>query len=197
MPDYYQILGVERNASLNEIRRAYRAKAKLFDPDVNKSVDAKDIFEQINEAYQYLKDNHGRIYYDQPKFDSNLYRKYGKNYNNHQNVNSKIYNANNTYSKEQAEADKRQGKFARYVGKYLGYFFLILAILFTIAVLIDVNEDTDYTKRYLYPKPHNFYDNVLPYLFIAYIWIAFGIIAYYVYRDKKKLRNKAQDKNGN
>lgn len=54
--DYYSILEVDRNASSNDIKKAYFKKAKEFHPDVNKSDGAKEKFNEINEAYETLGD---------------------------------------------------------------------------------------------------------------------------------------------
>ncbi len=64
MKDYYQILGVTRQASTESIRRAFRCQAKALHPDVNSTSDAKAEFQKINEAYQVLKNNEKRRVYD-------------------------------------------------------------------------------------------------------------------------------------
>ena len=62
--DYYSVLGVARNASDEDIRRAFRRKAMEFHPDRNKNADAEEKFKEINEAYQVLSDSKKRGQYD-------------------------------------------------------------------------------------------------------------------------------------
>ncbi len=62
--DYYEVLGISRSASIEEIKRAYRRLARQYHPDVNKSPDAEAMFKEINEAYQVLSDPEKRAMYD-------------------------------------------------------------------------------------------------------------------------------------
>jgi curved DNA-binding protein len=62
--DYYEVLGVSREASADDIQRAYRTLARRHHPDVNKDPAAEERFKEINEAYQVLKDPQTRRRYD-------------------------------------------------------------------------------------------------------------------------------------
>ncbi len=62
--DYYEILGVSRNASEDELKSAFRKLARQYHPDVNKEPDAEEKFKEINEAYGVLSDADKRARYD-------------------------------------------------------------------------------------------------------------------------------------
>lgn len=64
MADHYEVLGVERNASPEEIKKAYRRLARELHPDVNPSADASEKFKQVTHAYDVLSDPQQRQQYD-------------------------------------------------------------------------------------------------------------------------------------
>ena len=63
--DYYEILGVPRNATPEQIKSAYRRLARKYHPDVNKSPDAAEKFKEATAAYEVLSDPQKRKMYDQ------------------------------------------------------------------------------------------------------------------------------------
>jgi len=62
--DYYEVLGVARNASKDDIKRSFRKLARQYHPDVSKEPDAEAKFKEINEAYEVLSDDDKRARYD-------------------------------------------------------------------------------------------------------------------------------------
>lgn len=63
--DYYEVMGVDRGASQDDIKKAYRRLARKYHPDVSKEADAESRFKEVGEAYAVLKDPEKRAAYDQ------------------------------------------------------------------------------------------------------------------------------------
>ena len=68
--DYYEVLEVQRNCSADEIKKAYRQKARKLHPDVNREPDAESSFKELNEAYEVLSNPDKRAMYD--RFGHNM-----------------------------------------------------------------------------------------------------------------------------
>ncbi len=62
--DYYEVMGVAREASQDEIKRAYRRLARKYHPDVSKEANAEERFKEVGEAYEVLSDSEKRAAYD-------------------------------------------------------------------------------------------------------------------------------------
>lgn len=105
MKNYYQILGISKNASQSEIKGAYRKAALFWHPDKNKSPNAKDKFIEIQEAYEVLIDAEKRQIYNSLFFKSTSYSEENKesqtkpNYTANENNKTTSFQENKEYQK--------------------------------------------------------------------------------------------------
>jgi DnaJ-class molecular chaperone len=78
LKDYYEILGLPVNSSVEEIKKAYRKKARLYHPDINPAPDAKDMFINVTEAYEFLISNQQNHLSDEEEYNNAMedWRKY-------------------------------------------------------------------------------------------------------------------------
>jgi hypothetical protein len=78
LAEYYEILGLPVNSSPDEIKRAYRKKARLYHPDINHDPSASDLFIKLTEAYDFILANHEMMMADDQEYDRVMedWRKY-------------------------------------------------------------------------------------------------------------------------
>lgn len=103
--DYYKILNITENATLEEIKKAFRELAKMYHPDKNKSNDASVKFREVFEAYEILKDKTTKCIFDEQR--RKFYNNAKAEFNNHNYTKSEAYD----YVKK--EANKRAEYFSR------------------------------------------------------------------------------------
>ena len=146
MPDYYKILGVDKDASFEDIRRSYRLKAKIYHPDVNKGADSKLIFQQINEAYHVLIDTDKRKYYDnKSSIDIIQYRKYGRYYENRNTPHQRPGANYTSYTGYTAPSEEERQIFGK-LNQYTDKIFFIVMLLIGIAAIIFGSIDLFFRK---------------------------------------------------
>ena len=110
--DYYKVLGVERNASQEEIKKAYRRLAKQYHPDLNKdNPQAKEKFQEINEANEVLGDSEKRKRYDE----------YGEHWRHSEEYEAQRRNAHSYGGAQGFGAFEGFGDFSRSAGNSSGF----------------------------------------------------------------------------
>jgi len=127
--NYYQILEVPYNSSLEEIKTAFRIKAKLLHPDVNKASNAKVLFQLLNEAYQVLADTEKRRLYDNKwrrLYGESFHKRTNTTQNQTQHHSHKYYKANarSYYTKQKDDVPYKK----TIIDKYLFYSLVVIAL---------------------------------------------------------------------
>ena len=117
--NYYELLGVSKNATKDEIKKAYRIQAKKWHPDLNKDEQALEISKKINEAKVVLLDDLKRKDYDD--YLNNLAN---KKYQKMQDDNIKNTNSKSTYSSSYSEEYSSEKTYTKweYFQIYLNFF---------------------------------------------------------------------------
>lgn len=167
MIDYYKILGLQPNATVVEIKRAFRKKAKLYHPDINKAPNATEMFILISEAYEYvLRDK--------------LRQKETAHYSRYHQKSREQASYNQWFRDERQKARERAERYARM--KYEDFeqsklyksamliasltdFFFIFIGLFIIAIPLFVTFTTDMASV----NPQNHYTAVTASIIIGLI----------------------------
>ena len=140
--NYYELLGVSKNATKEEIKKAYRTQAKKWHPDINKDEQALEISKKINEAKVVLLDDLKRKDYDE--YLNNLTnKKYQKMQDDNIKNNNYKSTSNNSYSREEEYSEKTYTKW-EYFQIYLKYYQVskkrkVLAVILVILETILCN----------------------------------------------------------
>jgi curved DNA-binding protein CbpA len=139
--DYYKILGISQNATPEQIRQAYRMKAKMYHPDINKNPDAKILFQLLNEAYQILTNPEKKRWYDfKLKYPSTTGLKPQPD-NRRTTTYESYYRAYTRYQQERNE-EKEHAKYRKtLLDNFLFYFLIVSGFMAIIFSAIDLIYD--------------------------------------------------------
>lgn len=134
---YYQILGVEKNATLSEIKKAFRQRAKTLHPDVNERPDAQEKFILLTEAYEYLQNlRTGKIYNQKRQAFSQPKSRYKSYPDWQQNEREKTRQRAREYSRMQYEAFTKSDFYKTTVAlNTLVDFISVLVVLFILVAV--------------------------------------------------------------
>jgi len=123
--DYYKILGLHRDATSDQIRRAYRSKAKLYHPDINNTPNAKLLFQLVNEAYQILTNPDKRKWYDfKLKYPSTTG---ARQPDRHRTSTYASYYKAYTYQQQQKQEEKESANYKKTLLDNILFYFLVFA----------------------------------------------------------------------
>jgi curved DNA-binding protein CbpA len=164
--EYYNILGLPINSSTDQIKKAYRQKARLYHPDVNSSPEAKDLFILATEAYEFLIANQHLRARDDETYRQAMddWRKYRQD-RSHQRADA--------YARASYVRFKKT-KFYR-TTRILDATTIFINLLVSVAVIIYTI--TGYFYRLKHPLPDEEYPSVLLFIMLLLVGMTFFVIS--------------------
>jgi hypothetical protein len=177
--DYYNILGIPANSTVDEIKRAYRKKARLFHPDINPSPDAKDLFIQITEAYDFLLINHEKIRADDQAYNQAMedWRKYRQDRSRKR---ASAY-ARTSYSNFKNSSYYKSTRIFDGATIIIGFIISILVIVYTIF---------GYLYRLRHPIPGLESPSLFTFVMLLLLGLLFFSVTWIFFRAHKETSNK-------
>jgi hypothetical protein len=180
--DYYEILGIPLNSSIDEIKKAYRKMARMYHPDINPAPDAKDHFILVTEAYEFLMANHDKI-----KLNDQAYNEAMEDW--------RKYRQNRSRKRATAYARTSYGTFKNTKFYKTTRIFDGTAIIFSfiVSIMVLIYTIYGYTYRLKHPiagldKPSVFAFIML--LFLGMIFFVVSFIYLRAYQETSKKRKK-------
>jgi hypothetical protein len=182
LPDYYEILDLPFNSSIQEIKKAYRVKARLYHPDINPSPEAKDLFIRATEAYEFLLANHDKI-----KTDDQAYSRAMENWRKYRQYRSR-YRAT-VYARSSYGNFKKSSLYrtTRFIDGTIVIYGLV------ISSLIIINTVYGYVFKLNHPVPGQGKPSVLSFIVLlssGIIFFSAAIFYFIAYRETLKKHKK-------
>jgi len=181
--DYYKILDLPINSTIDEIKKAYRKKARLYHPDINPAPDAKDHFIIITEAYEFLIANHEKIQSDDQAYEKAMedWRKYRQD---------RSRKRATVYARSSYETFKNT-KFYKTTRIFDG-----TSIIFSFAVSIMVLIYTiyGYNFRLKHPIPGMEKPSVFAFVMLLFLGMIFFVVSFIYLRAYQETNRKRKKK---
>jgi hypothetical protein len=183
LTDYYEILGIPVDASIEEIKKAYRNQARIYHPDINHAPDAKDKFIIITEAYEFLLSNHEKVKFSQEAYDKAMeeWRKYRR----HRSRNRATVYARTSYE------TFRNTKFYRTTRILDG---TTIIISFVISIMVLIFTVTGYILRLKHPVPDLGPPSVFTFIMLLMLGMVFFVVSFIFFRAYKESSKKQRKK---
>jgi curved DNA-binding protein CbpA len=161
LSDYYKLLGLQQGCSLDDIKKAYRKKARLYHPDINPAPEAKDIFISTTEAYEFLIANFDKLRSDDQAYTQAMedWRRYRQDRSRHR---AKVYARASYISFKKSEFYKTTRIFDG----------TTIMLSFVISIMVLVYTVYGYIFRLKHPIP----GIKKPTVFIFIIFLLLGMI---------------------
>jgi hypothetical protein len=180
--DYYQILGIPFNSSINDIKKAYRQKARLYHPDMNPAPEARDKFILATEAYEFLTANFDRL-----SEGNEAYREAMDNWRKYRQQRA------NQRARAYAQASYirfRKTKFYKATRIFDGTTIIFSLVL---AVLMVVYTVFGYIYRLAHPLPEDEMPSVFVFLLLLVVGMTFVVVSLVflkIYIESSRKRRK-------
>ena len=165
--DYYQILGLPANSSVEQIKKAYRQKARIYHPDINPSPDAKDKFITVTEAYEFLIANHDKLTSDEEAYRQAMeeWRKYRQNRSRQR-------------ARAYAQASYIQFKRTNFYKTTRIFDGTTIIFSLVISILVIIYTIIGYTYRLKHPLPELAKPSVSSFIMLLALGMVFFIVSF-------------------
>jgi hypothetical protein len=183
LTDYYEILGLPVNSSLEEIKKAYRKKARLYHPDINPESDAKDHFISATEAYEFLIAYHESILTEEQAYQQAMedWRKYRQD---------RSRKRATAYARTSYENFKRT-KLYKTTRIFDG---TTIFFSFTVSIIVIVYTVFGFIFRLNHPIPGLEKPSVFAFVMLLVLGITFFVISFIYLRDYQSKSKKRKIK---
>lgn len=180
--EYYKILDLPAGSTVEEIKKAYRKKARQYHPDINHAPDAKDRFISVTEAYEFLLACHERIKYEEQEFNRAMedWRKYRQHRSRKR---AEVY-ARTSYTKF------KNSKIYKSTRIFDGTTILFS---FGVSILVLIYTIFGYTFRLHHPIPGLEKPSVFTFIMLLLLGMIFFVISFIylkAYRETNKKHKK-------